>query len=98
MLVADSCGYCQEVGFIPEDVNGIFTGELALDGRLRKVRRRACGLLARQLGLPFSYRGNVADVSMVQGVEAYGCSSIGELFCHLEAKNITKAGFHATSS
>ncbi|HOB10872.1 MAG: YifB family Mg chelatase-like AAA ATPase [Acetomicrobium sp.] len=89
-------GIAKEVGFIPEDVNGIFTGELALDGRLRKVRGGVpAAFLARQLGLPlFVPRGNVADVSMVQGVEAYGCSNIGELFCHLRGeKTLQKLDF-----
>lgn len=53
-------GIAKEVGFIPEGVNGIFMGELALDGRLRKVRGGVpAAFLARQLGLPLFVPGEM---------------------------------------
>ncbi|AFM20910.1 Mg chelatase-related protein [Acetomicrobium mobile DSM 13181] len=81
-------GIAREAGFIPEGVGGIFMGELALDGRLRQVRGGVpAAFLARQMGLPlFAPRGNAVDVSMVEGVEAYACSNIAELFCHLRGE------------
>jgi len=85
-------GIAREAGFIPKDVSGIFMGELALDGRLRKVKGGVpAAFLSREMGLPlFIPRGNTPEASMVQGVEVYSCSNIAELFSHLRGESRLK--------
>ena len=73
---------------IPPCGGALFLGELALDGRLRRVRGAVSGaLLARNLGIPlYLPRENAPEVSLVEGVEAYGVPDLASLFRHLRGE------------
>ncbi|HCR38362.1 MAG TPA: ATP-dependent protease [Synergistaceae bacterium] len=70
----------------------LFMGELALDGRVRRVRGAVpAALLARDLGLPlFVPEGNAREVSLVKGVRAWQVGHIRELFAHLRGQSQLK--------
>ena len=59
----------------------LYMGELALDGRLRRVRGAVpAAFLARKLGLPlFVPRENAEEVALVRGVRAWCADTLGEL-------------------
>ena len=59
----------------------LYMGELALDGRLRRVRGAVpAAFLARTLGLPlYVPRENAEEVALVRGVRAYCAETLGEL-------------------
>ena len=59
----------------------LYMGELALDGRLRRVRGAVpAAFLARELDLPlYVPRENAEEVSLVRGVRAYCAETLGEL-------------------
>lgn len=64
----------------------LFMGELALDGRVRRVRGAVpAAIYARAHGLPlFVPGGNAEEVALVKGVEAYRVDHIRDLFAHLK--------------
>ncbi len=72
-------------GALPKLEGGLFMGELALDGRLRKVRGVVpAALLARRLGLPlFVPADNAEEVALVPGVRAYSAEDLGQVLAHL---------------
>lgn len=72
-------------GALPEPEGALFMGELALDGRLRKVRGAVpAALLARRLDVPlFVPAGNAAEVALVQGVRAFPARDLGQVLAHL---------------
>ena len=59
----------------------LYMGELALDGRLRRVRGAVpAAFLARKLNIPLYVPGeNAEEVALVSGVEAYCADSLSEL-------------------
>ncbi|HOO64983.1 MAG TPA: magnesium chelatase domain-containing protein, partial [Synergistaceae bacterium] len=78
-------GLAVQGGVVPPPEGALFLGELALDGRLRRVRGAVSGaILARDLGVPlYVPRENGKEVSLVDGVEAYGVPDLASLFRHL---------------
>ena len=79
-------GIAHAMGEIQVRRPSIFMGELALDGRVRRVRGAVpAAILAKAHGLPlFVPGGNAAEVSLVKGVEAYRVDHIRDLFAHLK--------------
>ncbi len=79
-------GIAHAMGEIQVRRPSIFMGELALDGRVRRVRGAVpAAILARTHSLPlFVPGGNAAEVSLVRGVEAYRVDHIRDLFAHLK--------------
>ena len=75
---------------VPPPEGALFLGELALDGRLRRVRGAVSGaLLARNLGVPlYVSHDNRQEVSLVEGVEAYGVPDLASLFRHLRGESL----------
>lgn len=75
-------------GAVPEPPAALFMGELALDGRLRKVRGVVpAATLARRLGMPlFVPEGNAGEVALVHGVEAYQARDLGQVLAHLRGE------------
>ncbi|MGC9490976.1 MAG: YifB family Mg chelatase-like AAA ATPase [Thermovirgaceae bacterium] len=78
-------GIARAMGEIPPVEDMICMGELALDGRIRRVRGAVpAALLAKRTGLPiFVPEANAREVSLVSGVRAYAVSSLERLFSHL---------------
>lgn len=78
-------GIARAMGEIPPLEDMICMGELALDGRIRRVRGAVpAALLAKRTGLPiFVPEGNAREVSLVSGVRAYAVSSLERLLSHL---------------
>lgn len=68
-------------GALPATPHALYMGELALDGRLRRVRGAVpAALLARKLGVPlYVPRENADEVGLVNGVRAFSVSSLQEL-------------------
>ena len=66
----------------------LFLGELALDGRLRKVRGAVpAAFLAKQNGLELYVPAeNAYEVGLVDGVTAYKVSKLSDLFAHLRGE------------
>lgn len=66
----------------------LFIGELALDGRLRKVRGAVpAAFLARDKGWDiYLPEENAEEVSLVEGVSAWRVKSLGDLFAHLRGE------------
>ena len=64
----------------------LFIGELALDGRLRKVRGAVpAAFLAREMGWDlYLPEENAEEVSLVENVSAWRVKSLGDLFAHLK--------------
>lgn len=79
-------GIAHAMGEIRVGRPSIFMGELALDGRVRRVRGAVpAAILARTRSLPlFVPGGNADEVSLVKGVEAYRVDHIRDLFAHLK--------------
>lgn len=79
-------GIAHAMGEIQVRRPSVFMGELALDGRVRRVRGAVpAAILARTHLLPlFVPGGNAAEVSLVKGVEAYRVDHIRDLFAHLK--------------
>lgn len=84
LAVALAC----RTGAIDEVPPALFMGELALDGRLRRVRGAVpAALLARTMGLPlFVPLENVPEVALVEGIIAYGVPDLPALFAHLRGE------------
>ena len=78
-------GMMQAVGALKECPRALYMGELALDGRLRRVRGAVpAAFLAREMNIPlYIPSGNAEEVALVKGVEAYCADSLGELFMML---------------
>ena len=74
-------GMLNAMGILKNVPQGLFMGELALDGRLRKVRGAVpAAFLARKLGVPlFVPSENADEVAFVKGVEAYCAESLSQL-------------------
>jgi len=66
----------------------LFLGELALDGRVRRVRGAVpAAILARKRGWPlFVSPENAAEVALVHGVEAYAVETLADLFDHFSGQ------------
>jgi magnesium chelatase family protein len=74
-------------GQIDADIsNAIFSGELSLDGRVRTINGALPqALLAKNKKIKSIYlpSDNGAEAAIVQGLDVYPVSSLGELFSHL---------------
>jgi len=68
-------------GVLPSQRPALYMGELALDGRLRRVRGAVpAAILARKLNIPlYVPHSNSYEVGLVRGVRAYSVSSLQEL-------------------
>lgn len=90
-------GMMSAMGALKNIPKGLFMGELALDGRLRKVRGAVpAAFLARKLGIPLYVPSeNANEVAFVKGVEAYCANSLSELLQilsgEIEAVRISEA-------
>ena len=71
----------RSAGLLKPTRPALYMGELALDGRLRRVRGAVpAAYLARAKGLPlYIPRENAEEVGLVKGVEAYAVGSLTEL-------------------
>ncbi|MCL1941846.1 MAG: YifB family Mg chelatase-like AAA ATPase, partial [Synergistaceae bacterium] len=76
-------------GVLPSLAPALYMGELALDGRLRRVRGAVpAAILARKLDIPlYVPRENSYEVGLVRGVNAYSVSSLQELVQTLQGKS-----------
>ncbi|MBQ7543426.1 MAG: YifB family Mg chelatase-like AAA ATPase [Synergistaceae bacterium] len=81
-------GMMQATGHLKDAPKALYMGELALDGRLRRVRGAVpAAFLAREMGIPlYVPGGNAEEVALVQGVEAYCADSLSELFMMLSGE------------
>jgi magnesium chelatase family protein len=79
--LAIAVGLAQAEGVLSLREPALFLGELALDGRLRRVRGAVpAAILARSLGCPlYAPRENAAEIALVGGIRAYGVESLEEL-------------------
>lgn len=78
---------CSQGGISVQEPS-LFLGELALDGRLRKVRGAVpAAFLAKEKGMKLYVPAeNAAEVGLVGGVEAYAAESLSHLFSHLKGQ------------
>lgn len=85
-------GIARAMGEIPPSADAVCMGELALDGRIRRVRGAVpAAIMARETGLPlFVPEANAREVSLVSGVRAYAVSSLNRLFAHLRGDSPLK--------
>lgn len=74
-------GMLHATGHLKDYPKALYMGELALDGRLRRVRGAVpAAFLARKMGVPlFVPSENAEEVALVQGVEAFCADNLGEL-------------------
>ncbi len=74
-------GMMKAMGFLNNCPKALYMGELALDGRLRRVRGAVpAAFLARKMNLPlFVPSENAAEVALVKGVNAYCADNLSEL-------------------
>lgn len=74
-------GMIHAMGALKECPKALYMGELALDGRLRRVRGAVpAAFLARKMGIPlYIPAGNAEEIALVQGVEAYCADNLAEL-------------------
>ena len=74
-------GMMKSMGTIKDFPRALFMGELALDGRLRRVRGAVpAAFLARKMSIPLYVPAeNASEVALVQGVEAYYADNLAEL-------------------
>ena len=74
-------GMMYAAGAIKDFPRALYMGELALDGRLRRVRGAVpAAFLARKLGVPlYVPRENSHEVALVNGVDAYCVDTLAEL-------------------
>ena len=74
-------GMMKASGILSNCPKALYMGELALDGRLRRVRGAVpAAFLARNLNIPLYVPSeNAEEVALVKGVEAYCADSLGEL-------------------
>ncbi|MBQ7559241.1 MAG: YifB family Mg chelatase-like AAA ATPase [Synergistaceae bacterium] len=74
-------GMMKAAGVLKNCPKALYMGELALDGRLRRVRGAVpAAFLARELNIPLYVPvENAEEVALVQGVEAYCADNLSEL-------------------
>ncbi|MBR6900849.1 MAG: YifB family Mg chelatase-like AAA ATPase [Synergistaceae bacterium] len=74
-------GMMKAAGYLNNSPKALYMGELALDGRLRRVRGAVpAAFLARKLNIPLYVPvENAEEVALVNGVEAYCADSLSEL-------------------
>ena len=79
-------GMISAMGALKQCPKALYMGELALDGRLRRVRGAVpAAFLAREKKLPLYIPSENADeVALVQGVEAYCADNLAELVMMLK--------------
>lgn len=74
-------GILGAMGGVPNSERFLFTGELSLDGSLRGVRGvLSIAVCAREMGIPNIVvpKDNVAEAAVVEGVNVYGATSLGD--------------------
>ncbi|MBQ4469204.1 MAG: ATP-binding protein, partial [Synergistaceae bacterium] len=78
-------GLMKASGALKDCPRALYMGELALDGRLRRVRGAVpAAFLARELNVPLYVPSeNAEEVALVQGVQAYCADDLGELVISL---------------
>lgn len=78
-------GMMTAAGALKEIPSALYMGELALDGRLRRVRGAVpAAMLARKLNIPLYIPSeNAEEVALVKGVEAYCADSLAELIMQI---------------
>ena len=78
-------GMMTAAGALKQCPRALYMGELALDGRLRRVRGAVpAAMLARKLNIPLYIPGeNAEEVALVKGVEAYCADSLAELIMQI---------------
>lgn len=81
-------GMMTAAGALKEIPRALYMGELALDGRLRRVRGAVpAAMLARKLNIPLYIPSeNAEEVALVKGVEAYCADSLAELIMQITAE------------
>ena len=81
-------GMLHATNMINECPKALYMGELALDGRLRRVRGAVpAAFLARELNIPLYVPvENAEEVALVKGVEAYCADSLSELVLMLKGE------------
>ncbi|MBQ7154213.1 MAG: YifB family Mg chelatase-like AAA ATPase [Synergistaceae bacterium] len=81
-------GMLQANGYLKDYPRALYMGELALDGRLRRVRGAVpAAFLAREMGVPLYLPSeNAEEVALVPGVEAYCADNLGELVMTLQGE------------
>ena len=86
-------GMMRSAGAIKDFPRALYMGELALDGRLRRVRGAVpAAFLARSLGIPlYVPRENSSEVALVQGVESYCADTLAELVLTLTGESPAEA-------
>ena len=74
-------GMMSAMGALKQCPKALYMGELALDGRLRRVRGAVpAAFLARKMNIPIYIPAeNAEEVALVQGVEAYCADNLSEL-------------------
>ena len=74
-------GMISAMGALKKCPRALYMGELALDGRLRRVRGAVpAAILARNMKIPIYIPAeNAEEVALVQGVEAYCADNLSEL-------------------
>ncbi|MDR1377829.1 MAG: YifB family Mg chelatase-like AAA ATPase [Synergistaceae bacterium] len=82
-------GMMCSAGLLKLDKPALYMGELALDGRLRRVRGAVpAAFLARAQGIPlYVPRENADEVGLVKGVEAYAVGDLMELISILKGES-----------
>ncbi len=78
-------GMLQATGNLKDCPDGLYMGELGLDGKLRKVRGAVpAALLAKRLNVPLYVPSeNAQEISLVKGIEAYCADNLGDLYLML---------------
>lgn len=86
-------GIMSAAGSLSSCPRAFYMGELALDGRLRRVRGAVpAAFLAREMGLPLYVPSeNASEVALVKGVEAYCADNLGELIEMLTGREEPRA-------
>jgi magnesium chelatase family protein len=76
-----SLAMMRSAGLIAPSEPALYMGELALDGRLRRVRGAVpAAFLARSMGVPlYVPRGNADEVALVKGAAAYAVDTLAEM-------------------
>lgn len=83
-------GIAVRTGHLSLSEPSIFMGELALDGRVRRVRGAVpAAILARKLKIPlYIPDGNAPEVGLVKGLRAYRVQNLESLFSHLRGETV----------
>ena len=90
--VAIALGYLQAIGSVSfESKNKLFLGELALDGRIRKVQGvLPITLFAQKAGFEEIYvpEENVEEALLVKGMRVFGCAELTDLVDHVSGSKV----------